>query len=192
MQRFLCKWWSGCLPWFTEPTLIPEPCWLLCHAHSHVRYWSLVYQCLFAIEVRIISRQEDSKTAKVHRKPGSSAGSKLAYNEMPLSVCQISFLHKILSSEQSTLSTEVFNALTFSSVESTLLINQCRLLEQPYPQKFTDEVLTNPDVVMRSLKEQIIKANCSLLLSEAKTHPSQSIVAEVASHMWWLKVWVQL
>ena len=102
---------------------------------------------------------------------------------------KLSFLHKILSSEQSTLSTEVFNALTFSSAKSTLLINQCRLLEQPYPQKFTDEVLTNSDVVMRSLKEQIIKADCSLLLSEAKTHPSQSIVAEVASHMGWLKVW---
>ena len=95
----------------------------------------------------------------------------------------------IHSSEQSTLSTEVFNTLTFPSIESTLLINQCRLLEQPYSQKFTDEVLTNPDVVMRSLKEQIIKADRSLLLSEAKIHPSQSIVAEVASNMGWLKVW---
>ena len=102
---------------------------------------------------------------------------------------KLSFLHKIHSSEQSTLSTEVFNTLTFPSIESTLLINQCRLLEQAYSQKFTDEVLTNPDVVMRSLKEQIIKADCSLLLSEARTHPSQSIVAEVASHMGWLKVW---
>ena len=42
---------------------------------------------------------------------------------------------------------------------------------------------------MRSLKEQIIKADRSLLLSEAKTHPSQSIVAEVASNLAWLKVW---
>ena len=42
---------------------------------------------------------------------------------------------------------------------------------------------------MRSLKEQIIKADCSLLLSEAKTHPSQSIVPEVTSHIGWLKVW---
>ena len=40
---------------------------------------------------------------------------------------------------------------------------------------------SNPDVVMRSLKEQIIRTDRSLLLSEAKTHPSQSIVAEVAS-----------
>ena len=95
----------------------------------------------------------------------------------------------IFSSEQSTLSTEVFNTLTFSSVESTLLINQCRLLEQPYTQKFTDEVLTNPDVVLGSLKKQILRADCSLVLSEANTHPSQSIVAEVASHMGWLKVW---
>ena len=102
---------------------------------------------------------------------------------------KLSFLHKILSSEQSTLSTEVFNTLTFSNVESTLLINQCRQLEQPYTQKFTDEVLTNPDVVMRSLKKQIIRADHSLVLSEANTHPSQSIVAEVASHMGWLKVW---
>ena len=102
---------------------------------------------------------------------------------------KLSLLYKIHSSERSTLSTEVFNTLTIRSIESTLLINQCRLLEQPYSQKFTDEVLTNPDVVMRSLKEQIIKADRSLLLSEAKTHPSQSIVAEVASNMGWLKVW---
>ena len=65
------------------------------------------------------------------------------------------------------------------------------IIEQPYPQKFTDEVLTNPDVVMRSLKElnKLSKPIVQLLLSEVKTHPSQSIVAEVASHMGWLKVW---
>ena len=44
----------------------------------------------FAIKVTIIpitNRQEDSKTVKVYCKPGSSASSKLAHNEMPLSVC---------------------------------------------------------------------------------------------------------
>ena len=102
---------------------------------------------------------------------------------------KLSFLHKIHSNERSTLSTEVFKTLTFPSIESTLLIKQCRLLEQPYFQKFTDEVLTNPDVVMRLLKEQIIKADHSLQLCEAKNHPSQSIVAEVASNMGWLKIW---
>ena len=73
-----------------------------------------------------------------------------------------SFLHKIHSSERSTLSTEVFKTLTFPSIESTLLIKQCCLLEQPHSQKFTDEVITNTDVVMRFLKEQIIKADRSL------------------------------
>ena len=102
---------------------------------------------------------------------------------------KLSFLHNIHSSEQSTLSAEVFNTLTFPSIESTLLINQCHLLEQPYSQKFTNEVLTNLDVVLRSPTEWIIKADCSLLLSEAKTHPSQSIVAEVASNMGWVRVW---
>ena len=63
---------------------------------------------------------------------------------------KLSFLHNIRSSEQSTLSAEVFNTLTFPSIESTLLINQCHLLEQPYSQKFTNEVLTNLDVVLRS------------------------------------------
>ena len=42
---------------------------------------------------------------------------------------------------------------------------------------------------MRFLKEQIIKADRSLQLCEAKNHPSQSIVAEVASNMGWLKIW---
>ena len=102
---------------------------------------------------------------------------------------KLSFLHKLHSSERSTLSTEVFKTLTFPSIESTLLIKQYRLLEQPYFQKFTDEVLTNPDVVVRLLKDQIIKADYSLQLCEAKNHPSQSIVAEVASNMGWLKIW---
>ena len=81
------------------------------------------------------------------------------------------------------MSTEVFKTLTFLSIESTLLIKQCRLLEQLYSQKFTDEVLTNPDVVMKFLKGQIIKDDRSLQLCEAKNHPSQSIVVEVASNM---------
>ena len=70
---------------------------------------------------------------------------------------KLSFLHKIYLSEQSILSTEVFKTLTFHSIESTLLIKQCCLLEQPYSQKFTDEGFTNPDVVMKFLKKQIIK-----------------------------------
>ena len=63
---------------------------------------------------------------------------------------KLSFLYKIHSSEQSTLSTEVFNSLTFPSIESTLLINQCCLLEQRYSQKFTDEVLTSHEVSKRT------------------------------------------
>ena len=102
---------------------------------------------------------------------------------------KLSFLNKIHSNERSTLSTEGFKTLTFPSIESTLPIKQCRLLEQHYFQKFTDEVLTNPDVVMRLLKEQIIKGDRSLQLCEAKNHPSQSIVTEVASNMGWLKIW---
>ena len=49
--------------------------------------------------------------------------------------------------------------------------------------------LTNPDIFMRSLRKDIIKADRLLLLSEAKTHSSQLTVVEVASNMGWLKVW---
>ena len=99
---------------------------------------------------------------------------------------KLSFLYKIHSSERSTLSTEVFNTLTFPTIESTLLINQCHLLEQPYSQKFTDEVLTNPDVVMRSLKEQIIKVDRSLLLHTAKKIGcfNHRVVTPVAVKLW--------
>ena len=102
---------------------------------------------------------------------------------------KLSYLHKIHSRESTTLGTEVFKTLTFPSIESTLLVKQCRLLEEPFSQKFTDEVLTNPDINMRSLKERLIKADHSLQLNEAKNHPSQSPVAEVAKSMGWLKVW---
>lgn len=41
--------------------------------------------------------------------------------------------------------------LTFPSIESSLLIKQCHLDLAMYARKFTDEVLTNPDVIVCGL-----------------------------------------
>ena len=160
-----------------------EPCWILCHVHSYVWCKSLGPECLPASKAGIISiwnRQADLK---------------FMANWVPLlalwptmrcrRLCaKLSFLHKIHSRESSTLSTEVFNTLTFPNVESTLLIKHCHFLEQPSLQNFTDEVLTNPEICMRSLKEQIFTP------TEWGKGPSiPSIVAEIANSLSWLKVW---
>ena len=42
---------------------------------------------------------------------------------------------------------------------------------------------------MRSLKKRVIQADQSLLLDKAKKHPSQSLVAHVASSVGWMKIW---
>ena len=42
---------------------------------------------------------------------------------------------------------------------------------------------------MRSLRKRVIQADQSLLLDKAKEHPSQSLVAHVASSVGWMKIW---
>ena len=42
---------------------------------------------------------------------------------------------------------------------------------------------------MRSLKKLVIQIDRTLQLNQAKDHPSQSIVAQVAGSVGWMKVW---
>ena len=71
------------------------------------------------------------------------------------------------------------------ALEINHLIEQCRLLELPYSPNFTSEILTNPIICMRSLKKRVVQIDCTLQLN----HPSQSIVAQVAGSVGWMKVW---
>ena len=94
---------------------------------------------------------------------------------------KLTFLHKVCSGESDTLSCEVYKSLSFSDVESMMLVKQCRYLELQYSTNFTSEVLSHSVDSMRSLKKRVIQADQSLLLDKAKEHPSQSLVAHVAS-----------
>ena len=101
---------------------------------------------------------------------------------------KLSFLHKVCCGESDTLSSEVYKTLSCSDVESMVLVKQCRFLELQYSSNFTTAVLTNVDS-MRSLKKRVIKADRTLLLGQAKDHPSQSLVAQVASSVGRMRIW---
>jgi len=67
-----------------------------------------------------------------------------------------------------------------SDVESINLAKQCRFLERAYGTNFTDNILNDSDVPMRSLKQEIIKVNFFLTLEQAKDHQSQKYVRDIA------------
>ena len=85
----------------------------------------------------------------------------------------------------------MFTSLAASDVESICLIKQCHFLEHPYGSNFTDEILNNSEVSLRSLKERILKVDHLHLISQTKVHPSQRHVLEASTkfNIGWLRIW---
>ena len=102
---------------------------------------------------------------------------------------KLSFLHRIRSTESDSLSAQVFKTISATDVESITLVKQCRLLESPYDQSFTDTVLTARDLHMHSLRNDIVAADRSCILQNAQNHPSQRYVLKVAQEKAWMRTW---
>ena len=79
--------------------------------------------------------------------------------------------------------------ISATDVESITLVKQCRLLESPYDQSFTDTVLTARDLHMHSLRNDIVAADRSCILQNAQNHPSQRYVLKVAQEKAWMRTW---
>ena len=69
------------------------------------------------------------------------------------------------------------------------LVKQCRFLESTLGAEFTNEVLTQPDLSLRSLKERIVKADRSKTVENAEVHQSLKYVLKVAKENAWMKYW---
>ena len=93
-------------------------------------------------------------------------------------IIKLKFLHKIIVGDLS-LSARTFRSLAVTDVESLLLVRQCRF---HIPQKCLS---------LSSIKKDILKLDISLLLSDAASHRSQTLVQQIASSQEgsWPKLW---
>ena len=106
-------------------------------------------------------------------------------------IIKLKFLHKIIVGDLS-LSARTFRSLAVTDVESLLLVRQCRFLESTLDSSFTTSILTSPkSVSLSSIKKDIRKLDISLLLSDAASHRSQTLVQQIASSQEgnWPKLW---
>ena len=70
------------------------------------------------------------------------------------------------------------------------LVKQCQFLESTLGAEFTNEVLTQPDLSLRNLKERIVKADRSKTLENGEAHPSlYKYVLQVTKENVWMKYW---
>ena len=82
---------------------------------------------------------------------------------------------------------EVFRTLSYSDVEAIDLVKQCCLLVLSYSANFTSEVLSD-SAISPKISEEVSHWSRPLLpLKQTLGHPSQSLVARVATSVGWLK-----
>jgi len=62
------------------------------------------------------------------------------------------------------------------------------LHEHAYGTNFTDNVLSDSDLPVRSLKQEIIKVDFSFTLAKAKDHQSLKYVRDIALNGGWMRV----
>ena len=152
------------------------------------------------LNTTLLSRLESFQAElgkRVLRLPRTTANSILLITlDWPSMRCRclctkLCFLFRACSGDTNTdtLREEVFKTLGYSDVEVLDLIKQCRLLELPYSTNFPSEVLSNSAASLKCLKKRIIEVGRSYQLKQALNHPFQTLVAQVAMPVGWLKVW---
>ena len=103
--------------------------------------------------------------------------------------CLCAFLHRVRSDDDDFLRKQVFTSLAASDVKSINLVKQCHFLEHAYGTNFTDNILSDSDLPVRSLKQEIIKVDFSFTLAKAKDHQSLKYVRDIALNGGWMRVW---
>ena len=102
---------------------------------------------------------------------------------------KLSFLSRVCNGESTSLSTQVFRSIAASDVASMNIVKQCYFLDSVMGSEFTDEVLNNPNLCLRDLKERIIHADRIMIEEESKEHPSLLYILRVAKENLWPKFW---
>jgi len=74
-------------------------------------------------------------------------------------------------------------------VKSINLVKQCHFLEHAYGTNFTDNVLSDSNLPVRSLEQEIIKVDFSFTLVKAQDHQSLKYVRDIALNGGLMRVW---
>ena len=105
---------------------------------------------------------------------------------------KLTFLSKLLSSSEDTLSSRVFKTLAMEDVYSISLVQQCRMLESTLGTNVVTEYFKNPDAassIVNTWKKQLLKRDFEYLLQSASQHSSTKLVAKLATQVSWSKLW---
>ena len=106
---------------------------------------------------------------------------------------KLSFLAKLLCSINDSISTRVFNSLAIDDVYDSSIVQQCRMLESVLGTDVLACCLTNPDFagdIVKSNKRRILNQDFNLLISTSISgQTSCSLVARVAKHTSWRRLW---
>ena len=100
---------------------------------------------------------------------------------------KLSFLAHLLDTTYTSLSRAVFRSSLNSDCEEISLIQQCRLLEEPYGTNFTDAVLQG-DSSLSSVKKDLLKKDRQWQDSLISQHDSLKHL-ESLKDVPWCKVW---
>ena len=107
---------------------------------------------------------------------------------------KISYLLRICNNQESTLKSQTFNAIAASDVHSLDLVKQCKFLASHFEplQNLTEEILSNlnsNEPSVRSVREHILSADRTNVLSLSVGHPSLFYPLKIARNHGWVKLW---
>ena len=99
---------------------------------------------------------------------------------------KLCFLHRVCHGQNSSLASQVFNAIAVTDITSMRLVKQCKFLDSVIGAEFTEDILTQPDLLLRSLKERILKADKLIIFEDSA---SLKYVLKIAKENAWMKYW---
>ena len=98
---------------------------------------------------------------------------------------KLSFLHRLLNSDQSTISVKVFNSLK-NQVPGPLIIQQCKFLEEVYDSNITDSIMKGEEMCLKYIKTTLRAADSNYIWTKVSRQLSLRALSRDIS---WPKLW---
>ena len=98
---------------------------------------------------------------------------------------KLSFLHRLLNSDQSTISVKVFNSLT-NQAPGPLIIQQCKFLEEVYNSNITDSIMKGGATCLKYIKKALRVADSDYIWTKVSRQLSLRALSRDIS---WPKLW---
>ena len=102
---------------------------------------------------------------------------------------KLTFLGKLMTTENSTISSAIFTAQAIVEPFNISIIQQCKMLEAMLGVQVLGECLQCPSMIVRYQKQSLLDTDMSSLVISAKQDNSAQLVAAVAQQISWRKLW---